>query len=205
MSEQVVDFEPLKGFEDDYEILNDYPFTIRRKSNHYVVKDSFQKSSGYIINSLNGKPYRKHRLIALQFLYNDDPINKDIIDHINHDKTDNHLSNLRWCSYSENCFNRSIANRIQYEFIDDIPNDAIIVDFYDTRTERREFEEEKYYYYYDEETNEDIFYIRIENNIYRKLYINIDKLGNRHVRMKDINNKGVGLYIHRFKQQHDLI
>ena len=36
MTEQAAEFVQLKGF-DDYEILSVYPFTIRRKDNHYEV------------------------------------------------------------------------------------------------------------------------------------------------------------------------
>ena len=87
---QTIDFVPLLNFEDNYEILNDYPFTIRKKANKRVLKESL--SNGYLVCTLNGKQYRKHRLIALQFLPNDDPINNDIIDHINRNRADNHLT-----------------------------------------------------------------------------------------------------------------
>ena len=53
---QVVEFVDLLNF-DDYEILNDYPFTIRRKSNHYIVRDSLSQTTGYIRNALNGRYY----------------------------------------------------------------------------------------------------------------------------------------------------
>ena len=60
--EQKFEFVPLLNH-NDYEILNIYPFTIRRKDNHYEVKDSLHKSTCYYTNALNGKNYYKHRLI----------------------------------------------------------------------------------------------------------------------------------------------
>ncbi|KAK8865510.1 hypothetical protein M9Y10_001773 [Tritrichomonas musculus] len=204
-NEPVVEFVPLLNFEDDYEILNQYPFTIRKKSNHKVLKESINKEHGYIDVSLNQKIYRKHRLIALQFLPNDDPINNDVIDHINHDRTDNHLNNMRWCSQSANQYNKSYYKGVQYEFIDDIPNDSMMIDFYETKTARREFEANKYYYYHDETNNEDIFYGRITDNVYKVLHHNIAYSGNEYVNLRDINNKVVGLMINKFKHQHDLL
>ena len=200
---QVVEFEPLNGFENDYEILNDYPFTIRRKDTHRVVKDSLN-TQGYIRVWLNGRYYKKHRLIALQFIPNDDPINKDVIDHINRDRSDNHLSNLRWCSLTDNNYNKSSWRGIQYEFIEDIPDNALIVDFYDTRTERREFEQNKYFYYHDDSTDEDIFYVKIEDGVYRILHINTTIRGSRIVNLKDVDNRQVGMMVNRFKHQHGL-
>ena len=134
----VIEFVQLNGF-DDYEILNDFPFMIRKKANKRVLKESLN-NYGYIQVNLNGKPYRKHRLIGIQFLPNDDPINNDVIDHINHDKTDNHLSNLRWCSSSDNSKNKSSYKGVDYEYVDDIPDEAMVVDFYEIRTEHHEFE-----------------------------------------------------------------
>ena len=200
---QVVEFVPLLNFENDYEILNDFPFTIRKKANHKVLSESL--SHGYLVCTLNGKQYRKHRLIALQFIPNPDPINNDVIDHINHDRTDNHLYNLRWTTYSDNSINKSSYKGIQAVFIDDIPDDSMIVEWYDTRTERRVFDEGKYYYYFDETNHEDVFYAKITDDIYKILHINQNKSGNEWVAMQDINNRKVNVYINKFKQQHDLI
>ena len=45
----------------DYEILTVFPFTIRRKDNHYEVSECVDKSTGYIKVALNNKIYLKHR------------------------------------------------------------------------------------------------------------------------------------------------
>ena len=204
----VVEFVTLLNH-DDYEILNQYPFTIRRKRDHYVISESIL-NTGYIQVALNRKPYLKHILIAKQFL--DNPNNLPFVYHINHNRVDNHLENLRWVTHSQNNFNKSSRFGVQYEFIDNIPEDSIKVLFYDTRTEHREFEDNKYYYYHDEqsparsddENDEDIFYGKITDNIYRILHINIRKCGTKCVSLQDINNKQVNVCINRFKYQHSL-
>lgn len=100
-------FVPLKGFSKDYEILNKYPFTIRRKSNHFIVNDS-NHITGYIRVCLNGTYYMKHVLIARQFIKNDDPAHKTEVDHKNRNRKDYRLSNLRWVTPSENNYNRDM-------------------------------------------------------------------------------------------------
>ncbi|KAK8853524.1 hypothetical protein M9Y10_017085 [Tritrichomonas musculus] len=203
MTEQAAEFVQLKGY-DDYEILSVYPFTIRRKDNHYEVKESKDKD-GYLRVSLNCKTYFKHRLIARQFIPNDDPEHKTQIDHKNKIRDDNHIQNIRWCSSSENNLNKSIHNGIQYEFVDDIPNEATMIDYYETKQGRREFEEHKYYYYHDDESNEDIFYCRITENLYKTLHINQDKTGKKYINIRDIENKNARIFINRFKFQRNLI
>ena len=109
---QSVEFVPLLEFENDYEILNQYPFTIRRKSDLHEIPES-SRGAWYISVNLNQQSYDKHRLIAKQFIPNDDPEHKIQVDHINHDKTDYHLDNLRWVSVSDN-FKKSNKNKWNY-------------------------------------------------------------------------------------------
>ena len=63
---------------------------------------------GYISFSLThkgkSKTYNLHRTLGQLFIKNDN--NLPCIDHINRNKTDNRLENLRWVSYRENNINR---------------------------------------------------------------------------------------------------
>lgn len=53
--------------------------------------------------------YLMHRLVAVHFIPN--PENKPEVDHINHNKADNNVSNLRWATSSENKKNKSPTGR----------------------------------------------------------------------------------------------
>lgn len=183
-------FVPLLNFENDYEILNEYPFTIRRKNDKYEIKEYFN-NNGYVQISLNQKTYSKHVIIAKQFIQNDDSDNKNQVDHINHDRTDYHIENLRWVSNSENQKNRPGTLNIIYEFVNEIPDDAIVVDAYGNHNF------ENYYFY------NDCFYFY--NGVqYRKLYINTTKEGLIFSNLVDDNNKRVKVFFSKFKRERDL-
>ncbi|KAK8853521.1 hypothetical protein M9Y10_042820 [Tritrichomonas musculus] len=174
MSEEIVWF-PLLDFESEYEIAAVYPHSIRKKSNKRILKESFNDKriqNDYIIVWLNKKKYYKHVLIGRQFIENDDPTNKNQIDHINRDKTDNHISNLRWVSQSENQLNLKTKKGIQYEYADSLPDGYIKVDSYIMNNKTYLLEN----YYYCDET----FY-QFNNIKYRKLYIYHNKWGSRTV------------------------
>jgi len=59
---------------------------------------------GYKLVSINkdnkGKTFLVHRLVAAAFIPN--PYNKETVNHIDGNKTNNHVSNLEWCTRSEN-------------------------------------------------------------------------------------------------------
>jgi len=62
------------------------------------------KNTGYVKIGLLGKRYQAHRLVWL-YMFGKFP-EKDI-DHINNNRKDNRLCNLRECTRSENNYNRS--------------------------------------------------------------------------------------------------
>ena len=195
-------WETLK-VDSSYEICIEYPYQVRRRDNHKVVSESMN-GSGYPQLSLNSTTYPKHRVIALQWIANDDLVNKVEVDHINKDRTDYHISNLRWVTPSENKLNKAGHGHIKYEYFDDIPDESIVIDTYETKNGMRYFEQGRYYYYHDDANDEDVFYGKVADELYRRLHINVTKDGCKVVSCRDINNNQVGVCINKFKRQHDL-
>ena len=194
MENQVAEFVELVEHK-NYEILTVFPFTIRKKSNHYEVSES-HNSNGYIQLILNDGNRRhnclKHILIAKQFIPNDDPEHKSQVDHKNKVRDDNRLENLRWCSSSENNLNKSSKNGILYEFVKEIPDDAIVVDTYNNH----HFEN---YYFYDDKF---YFFNGVE---YRILHICENKYGSKLVYMNNTAGKNINIYYSKFKRIYGLI
>lgn len=93
--------EEWKQVTDNYEISNQG--RLKNTKFNRLLKPQINKKSGYYHYSINKVHYYVHRLVATAFLPNTD--NKPCIDHINRDKADNRVQNLKWCTYKENSNN----------------------------------------------------------------------------------------------------
>ena len=171
----------------DYEINNLYPHQIRRKSNQRIISESLEKPRGYLICHLNRKKYDKHRVIALQWLDNHNPDKYKCVDHVNHNRLDNRLENLRWTTYTGNN-----NNRFNQTFVDKLPDDAIVVDKYNEHTfENLYFHDDVFY-----------FYNGINYTIKEK---QMTKWGLYRIRATDMNGERICIYYSKFKREYGLI
>jgi len=75
---------------------------ITKKKNNLLTYRSGTKHSrtGYMYVGNGKKQEAVHRLVARHFIPN--PDNFPIVDHIDNDSVNNHVSNLRWCTYQQN-------------------------------------------------------------------------------------------------------
>jgi hypothetical protein len=178
--------------DNDYLISDVYPHPIRRIDGDRIVKEWVGKD-GYVRCKLNGKQYLKHRIIAEQFIENDD--NKTEIDHINHDRADNRIENLRFVSHSENLRNLSSYSNVEVEYFDTIDDEtAIEITYYGKH--KLEF-----YYYV---VSDDSFYY-YNGAHYRKLNINTKKQsGALFVYVQDVENKSIEIRINKFKKLYGI-
>lgn len=71
----------------------------------------YSHNKGYLCVRIKGKDYKVHRLVAECFIPNTE--NKPFIDHINRDRSDNRVENLRWATNSDNQRNTLRHDRIE--------------------------------------------------------------------------------------------
>ena len=198
INDEIVIYETLKDYP-NYEISTTYPFIVRNKTTKHVLKENiynYNGDDGYPRIKIGDKVIRKHILIAKQFIPNDDPEHLTEVDHINHNRTDYHIENLRWVSHSDNQRNRikSTAGNITYKYLYEIPDDSIVVDKYGNH----EFE----FYYYSESTDEFYFYNGCQ---YKALHVNeMKSTGTLYVVMMNKLNKSVKICINKFKKLYDI-
>ena len=133
-----------------YEISDQYDdsihsYPIRRKKNEKLVGVSVD-TKGYGRVYLDGKYRKVHRVIAKQFIENEDSEHKNDIDHIDANPLNNHIVNLRWCSRRDNERNRKVYNGKVFDHVDTVPQDAFQIERY------RGYEFDKVFYH------DEIFY-----------------------------------------------
>lgn len=103
------EYRTIKEYE-NYEISN--KGNIRNKTTKQILKPTKDKKGYLIINiQKNGKGENKrvHRLVAQEFIENQS--NKPIVDHIDNNRSNNNVENLRWCTSCENSWNRTSFNK----------------------------------------------------------------------------------------------
>jgi len=101
----------IPGYEGKYAATEDGRI-YSHKSKRFLKP--YRCTRGYEQQSLDGKKQFIHRLVALTYLPN--PQNKDFVNHKNGNKSDNRVSNLEWCTRSENMQHARDVLGIKFNF-----------------------------------------------------------------------------------------
>ena len=99
----------IKGYE-NYQIS--ICGSVRNSKTKRILQPGNNSYGYYFVNLYkNGKNkiHKIHRLVANAFIPRVD-ITKTYVDHIDNDRINNTISNLRWCTFQQNQFNRQINN-----------------------------------------------------------------------------------------------
>lgn len=106
------EWRTIKNYE-KYEISN--LGQVRNKKHKNLLKQRIDAKGYYNItvdcydNKIR-KSVTIHKLVALSFC--DNPLNKNVVDHINRNKLDNKAVNLRWVTSKENANNKTYKNNL---------------------------------------------------------------------------------------------
>lgn len=98
----------------DY-IIDEYGniFKIHGRQRYKIMKPKEDKD-GYLYIGLRnekGRYFRRiHQLVAKAFIFNPNPIDKEIVNHMDGNRKNNHFTNLEWCDVTYN-------NRYSFEHL----------------------------------------------------------------------------------------
>lgn len=103
------EFKNIIGYENKYQINKEGLIkSVKNINKPHFLKPGIAKN-GYICVQLrdkgNDKRINIHRLLAIHFIPNPDDL--PMVDHINRNKLDNRLENLRWVNASVNAANKN--------------------------------------------------------------------------------------------------
>jgi hypothetical protein len=98
-------FKPIEGFE-NYAVSNfGNVKNIKKNKNMSIWKNSNSYLYVSLYNNKIQKKFRVSRLVAKHFLIKDNE-NKNDVDHIDKNRGNNHISNLRWLTHRENILHK---------------------------------------------------------------------------------------------------
>jgi hypothetical protein len=106
------------GIKEIYMPIDDFPTyevsnygNVKNKTTGRILKPSINSNGYELVDLWDGgkrKTFKIHRLVLITFEGKSKDENQKYVDHIDNDRTNNCLFNLRWCSHQENMFNQSI-------------------------------------------------------------------------------------------------
>ena len=109
-------WKEVKGFE-DYKVSN-LGRVMSLKCNRIKILKQSINTHGYLRLCLcrEGKPFTRkvHKLVAIAFLNHNPCGHTLVVDHINHDRQDNNVENLRITTQRGNCSNRKVKGSSKY-------------------------------------------------------------------------------------------
>jgi hypothetical protein len=104
---------------EQYKIIKDFPTyevsnfgNIKNKKTGRILKPQIDTHGYYKVNLYKDRiSFNKkiHQLVAEAFLIN--PLNKPFVDHVNNNKLDNNVNNLRWATIQENSMNQKLSSK----------------------------------------------------------------------------------------------
>ena len=121
-------FKDIEGFEDKYWITDTGEVISKKTGNQRKLLDDYD---GYLrVNLSANKRFGVHILVAKAFIPNPDNLTE--VDHIDNDRHNNNVNNLRWVSRLENAKKRGpIKNNRIHPFIQqiEIESGEVIAEF----------------------------------------------------------------------------
>ena len=104
----IEEWKVIDGYNNNYSVSN--KGNVKNNNTERILKQTINRD-GYHRLSLyvdrKQKTVEIHRLVAIAFIPN--PENKPCVDHINNNKIDNNVNNLRWATRSENQHNHKLS------------------------------------------------------------------------------------------------
>lgn len=184
-------FRQIKDYPAYY--ISNYGRCFNQKTNRFIGSITKQ---GYVrvalTNETNRESFGVHELV-LQAFVGSKPNDKYVADHINHKTSDNHVSNLRWVSQSQNGQNKATYFGTAFEYYDELPgnnDDVIIVDKYNSHVIKDLYFIDSFFYFFN-------------GTKYRRLNF-CGAPGYERVCTRDVDNVPFSIYYSKFKKLYKL-